>query len=140
MSIFSMIGSFMGGQQDQSDTQSGIVGLVQHVIQENGGVGGLVEKFQQSGLGDKAASWVSNSSDNQTLSPDHIDQVFSPDQITGWASKFGIDPATAKNLLAQALPHAVDHATPDGQVQSQGSIDWMGLAQRFLGGGQQSGE
>lgn len=144
MSIFGSIGSIAsqmlgGGQPEQGEQPSGVVGLVQHVIQENGGVGGLVEKFQQSGLGDRAASWVNSDNPNQTLSPSHISQVFSPDQIAGWASKFGVDPDTAKNLLAQAIPQAVDHATPDGEVPQQGdSIDWMGLAQRFLGGSQQT--
>jgi uncharacterized protein YidB (DUF937 family) len=57
--------------------------------------------------------------DNQPLTSEHIDRVFSSQEIDGWANQIGVAPDQMRSVLAQALPHVVDFLTPQGQVPSQ---------------------
>jgi uncharacterized protein YidB (DUF937 family) len=47
-----------------------------------GGLGGLVAKFQQAGLGDVVSSWI-GSGQNQAISPDQLGQVLGQDTLSG---------------------------------------------------------
>lgn len=91
--------------------------LQQVVHQDGGGIGGLISRFADAGLGQHAESWASAGS-NLPISADQIAQVFTPEEIEGWASKLGVSPEMTQTMLAQFLPHAVDHATPDGTIPS----------------------
>jgi uncharacterized protein YidB (DUF937 family) len=64
------------------------------------------------------------------ISADHIGQVFSPEEIDGWAAQAGTTP-DKRSVLAEALPHAVNHLTPDGQPPEMSSIP--SLLSAFLG-------
>lgn len=122
-----LLGSFDG----QQDTHANITDILQQVLAQNGGgVATLLSRCQQSGLGDQAKAWVNG--DHQPISGDQISQVFNDDEINGWASQLGVDPDKMRGMLAQALPHAVDHATPDGQVPNT-VPDLSGLVGRFFG-------
>src|SRR5262249_47044285 len=109
---------------------------------ENGGVSGLLSRFQNAGLGDTAQSWVSTGA-NQPITSEHIQQVFSGQELTDWAGKLGIPPEMISTLLAQVPPQVVDHCTPKGEwrrtearVQEAGEAEapgLMGLLGRFLG-------
>jgi uncharacterized protein YidB (DUF937 family) len=89
-------------------------GVLQQVLASQGGMGGLVQKFQQNGMGDHVQSWVGNGA-NMPVSGDQVGQMFSPQQIEGWAQSAGLPVASFLPMLAQVLPHAVDQATPGGQ-------------------------
>jgi uncharacterized protein YidB (DUF937 family) len=91
----------------------------------------LLSRFQDAGLGTQAQSWVSTGQ-NQPISPEHIDQVCSQDEISGWATQAGTTPDKMREVLAEALPHAVNHVTPNGQVPDQ-MPDLSSLVQQFLG-------
>ena len=56
----SAIGGAQGGQGQA-------IQLVTQLIQQHGGVGGLMSQLQQGGLGDALNSWVSNGA-NQSVS------------------------------------------------------------------------
>lgn len=95
------------------------------------GVTAIVSKFQSAGLGGLAQSWI-GSGQNAPISGDHIGQVFSPEQLDGWAQQAGTTPEALSGILAQALPHLVDHATPNGEVPDQ-PTNIVGLIGRLLG-------
>ena len=79
-----------------------------------GGLGGLLQTLERGGLGEVAQSWVSQGA-NLPISADQLKAALSSDQLAG---KLGIDPQTAAAQIAQVLPQAVDHLTPDGQAPS----------------------
>ena len=83
--------------------------------QQQGGLGGLLQKFQQAGMGNVANSWVGTGS-NQQVSPDQLQQVFGQQQVNQWAQQANMQPHDLLSQLSQYLPHAVDHMTPNGQV------------------------
>jgi len=99
--------------------QGGAAGAVSSLLESQGGVSGLVEKFQQGGLGDVVSSWV-GTGENQSVSADQIQQVLGSDQINALAGKLGLDPDQVSQALSQYLPQVIDKLTPNGQVPEGG--------------------
>ncbi|MBC7610405.1 MAG: DUF937 domain-containing protein [Polaromonas sp.] len=147
----SVLGSVMGGQQAQAGSGGGMGGLGNiggllnmvtsnpQLLQaltgmlsndgEHGGLGGLVAKFQQAGLGEVVGSWI-GSGQNQPVSGDQLTNVLGSDAITGLAQKLGISPDAAAGQLSNILPGLIDHLTPHGQAPAGGlgnSGDLMGM-------------
>ncbi|HQT87532.1 MAG TPA: YidB family protein [Acidiphilium sp.] len=115
MGLFDDIAGMASGMLGGNAPQSGVQGQVMNILQQNGisGVSGLVQQFEQSGLGAHAASWVGNGQ-NLPISADQVQQALGNPIIEQVAQKFGINTADAAQLLSQHLPNAVDQATPDG--------------------------
>jgi uncharacterized protein YidB (DUF937 family) len=84
-----------------------------------GGLGGLVEKFNQAGMGDVIASWISTGQ-NAPISGDRLGQVLGGDLLGNIASQLGTNPGDASGQLAQWLPQIVDRLTPQGQAPEGG--------------------
>ena len=131
-----MLGQLLGGLMGSGGQgQSPLVNVLQQVLAQQGGVGGLVSKFQQAGYGQQANSWVGASA-NQPVSPEQVGHVFAPEQIEQWATQAGTTPDAMRQVLAEAVPHTVDQLTPGGQVpppaQTQ-SADIGGMLQGLLG-------
>lgn len=130
-----MLGQVLGGMlgEGQGGQPSPLVGVLQQVLASQGGVAGVVSRFQAVGLGTQAQSWV-GTGQNASISADHVAQAFTPDQLQAWAQQAGTTP----DVLAQAIPHVVDHLTPEGQVPAQPAAqqpDLSMLVGRLLGGG-----
>jgi uncharacterized protein YidB (DUF937 family) len=126
-----------GGQPGQG---SPIVGIIQQVLAvqdgDKQGVAAIISKLQGAGLGDQVQSWIGSGA-NAPIAPHQIGNAFSPEQIQGWAQQAGTTPDALQQVLAQALPHVVDHLTPGGQVPEQTPpqmADLAGLLGRFMGG------
>src|SRR5256885_17182700 len=84
----------------------------------NGGQGGLsviVAKLQQAGFGDQVKSWIGNGQ-NLPISAEQLQQVLGSDTVRQLAAKFNIPIDDLAKALAQQLPTAVDHASPDGKL------------------------
>ena len=82
----------------------------------NGGMEGLVAKFEKGGMGEIVQSWVSTGS-NLPISADQIQSVLGSEQVASLTKAMGID----SSQLASALPGLIDHLTPGGQLP-QGNI------------------
>nr|WP_321985448.1 YidB family protein [uncultured Lichenicoccus sp.] len=134
--LLGQLGGLLGGS---SNAQAGAGGLLATVINDAGGPAGILAKFQQSGLGAQAESWV-GSGHNLPITAEQVAQVFPPAQLDAWAQQHGLPAGVASQVLAHFLPHAVDATTPDGTTPPQGApqpdasgIDFSSLIGR-LGG------
>ena len=115
-----VLGSMLGGSNDKS-----LLGkIAMEMISKNGGLGGVLEKFNQGGLSDLAASWVGQGK-NASLSEGQVDSVFGNEMIAEMASKFGVDSSLLTGQIAQFLPELVNQATPAGTVDDK-SDDLLG--------------
>lgn len=133
-----VLGSVLGGNQGQSqqaqDPLSAILGgltggsgaggggmgnvLLQlglSMIQQNGGLGGVLGKFRESGLGAQADSWV-GTGQNMNIAPDQLQQVFGSGALGDIAAKLGMSQDQAGSALSQMLPELINQLTPQGQV------------------------
>jgi uncharacterized protein YidB (DUF937 family) len=86
-----------------------------------GGLGGLLEKFQQSGHGDVAKSWV-GSGPNQPVSPGQLSSALGPSLIKTLAEKTGMSEQDVTAQLSNILPGFVDKLTPQGRVPTHDEI------------------
>jgi uncharacterized protein YidB (DUF937 family) len=89
--------------------------VVNGAIQKHGGLQGLVNQFEQQGLGATVKSWVGMGT-NQAISPDQVHQALGADTIKDLAAKAGMSTQDLANKLSAILPQAVDKLTPDGKI------------------------
>ena len=94
---------------------AGMVSVVNSLLEQHGGLQGLVNQFQQNGLGDTVNSWV-GTGPNQSISPDQVHQALGPDLLQQLSAKSGLSVQDLTQKLSQILPQAVDTMTPGGQV------------------------
>lgn len=106
----SILGSLLGGQTQSGQQQGGLGGLL-----GGSGLGGLLSKFQQGGLGEVAQSWV-GTGPNKPVSPDQLQQVFGDQQVDQWAQQANMPKQDLLSQLSSYLPQAIDKMTPNGQV------------------------
>jgi uncharacterized protein YidB (DUF937 family) len=89
-----------------------------------GGLGGLVSKLTNGGLGDQAKSWV-GTGPNQAVTPDQVHQALGQDTISQLAQQSGMSHDEVKTGLAGMLPNLVNQLTPNGSIPNAGSMGSM---------------
>ncbi|HTP46947.1 MAG TPA: YidB family protein [Casimicrobiaceae bacterium] len=113
-----LLGSLMGGSTQTG--QSPLLQMALQVIQQNGGLPGIIGKFQQAGYGQQAGSWV-GTGQNLPISADQLQQVLGSGSIAQIAQQLGLSHGEAGSSLAQALPQIIDKLTPTGQISADHS-------------------
>lgn len=87
----------------------------------HGGLPGLVQSFQQRGLGGIVDSWVSTGH-NLPISPDQLAQGLGSDKLGSLAQSLGMSQGDLSSRLSELLPNVVDQLTPTGQVPSENEL------------------
>ncbi len=82
--------------------------------QLNQGLGGLIQSFERSGLGDVIGSWI-GTGQNQSVQPGQLDQALGGDTLDALIRQTGMSKGELLNHLAQALPGVIDALTPNGR-------------------------
>ena len=94
-----------------------------------GGLGGLIAKFQQAGLGPVIASWIGGGP-NEPVSGEQVTSALGSSTVADMAGKLGLNSGEVAGQLSQLLPLLVNQLTPQGQAPAQGlgnSSDLMGM-------------
>ena len=111
-------GALGGGQAQGASPLLSIVASMLADRGPHGGLGGLIQQFQQAGLGEQIQSWI-GTGQNLPISADHIVQVLGP-RLGQIAQQLGVSHGEAADQLAQTLPQIIDHVTPNGEVPHGG--------------------
>ena len=120
----SVVGALAGGE---SGGNNGLVDVVMQLINSQpGGLGGLVQSFQQGGLGEVVNSWVSTGQ-NLPVSAEQLQAVLGGGQLQNIAAQLGVSPEQASGSLAELLPQVVDKLTPGGQLPQGGDLLAQGM-------------
>jgi uncharacterized protein YidB (DUF937 family) len=82
---------------------------------ETGGLSGIVQAFQQTGLGEIISSWIGTGG-NLPVSADQLLHGLGEDKIREIAEKAGVSPQDAVSQLTALLPGIIDKLTPDGKI------------------------
>jgi uncharacterized protein YidB (DUF937 family) len=85
------------------------------------GLGGLLNKLQQGGLGNEAKSWV-GSGQNQPVSPGQLGSALGSNIIKLLAQKSGLSEEELTKQLSQILPGIVDKLTPNGRLPTAAEL------------------
>jgi uncharacterized protein YidB (DUF937 family) len=80
-----------------------------------GGLSAIVAKLEQAGLGDQVKSWIGNGQ-NLPITADQLQQALGSDTAKQLAARFNIPLDQLTKILAEQLPLAVDHASPNGTL------------------------
>lgn len=104
------LGGMLGGsgKQDPAAMLSGL-------LNDTGGLEGLMAKFKSAGLGDQFASWVGDGA-NKSVGADEVKNAIGTDELQRLAGNLGMKSETILPLLAQFLPQVIDKLTPKGQI------------------------
>jgi uncharacterized protein YidB (DUF937 family) len=133
MGLFDAMAGALGGQEGAAGggLLGAVIGMLGHE-QAGGGLAGLVQKFQQGGLGDVVASWI-GTGQNLPVSPDQLRQVLGSDVIGQLAQQLGVPQEDVASQLSQLLPQVVDQATPEGRLPDEGGLGSLGDVSALLG-------
>lgn len=126
--------TFGGGSRQTQDPLGGILGnltgsrgggagnlllqLALSMLQQNGGLGGVLGKFREAGMGAQADSWVSTGP-NLNISQDQLQQVFGSGALNDLAAQLGMSQDQAGSAMSQVLPELINQLTPQGEVTSE---------------------
>ena len=92
-----------------------LIAVLMQLLQRNGGLGGLLQQFQQAGYGREADSWVSTG-ENSPIGGDVLSKVLGSGEIDRIAQQLGMSRGQAADQVASALPDVVNQMTPKGSV------------------------
>jgi uncharacterized protein YidB (DUF937 family) len=91
------------------------------LLEQVGGVDGLVKKFESAGLGGVAKSWISTGS-NEPVSPGQVKEALGQQQLEQVANEANVSPDQAAEGLSKVLPEAVDNLTPNAEVPAPETV------------------
>ena len=80
-----------------------------------GGLGGLLNKLEQGGLGNQTKSWV-GTGQNQPVSPGQLGQALGPNIIKTLSQMTGLSEDDLTKQLSQGIPVIVNTLTPNGKL------------------------
>ena len=99
-------------------------------VHRNGGLGGVLNRVQQKGYSQQAASWVSTGP-NEDLPPEAMAEIVGTEELSRLSQQLGVDSSEVSSTMAQILPEVVNQLTPDGNVPDD-SDDVLGQGLRSL--------
>ena len=113
-------GMFSGNEGESTGLMGGVMEMLTN--SETGSLGGLVQSFQEKGLGGIISSWIGTGA-NLPISAEQLQQGLGSDMVQNLAAKVGIPPEELSGKLAELLPGIIDKLTPDGTVPEGGLLE-----------------
>lgn len=110
MSLFNSVlsaAASLGLGKDQKEQASLLPALIQVVNQYPGGITGLMQAFQQGGLGAIVSSWMGQGQ-NLPVEPNQLQQVLGSSMVNELVQKSGLDQSAVLGHLSTLLPVIVD--------------------------------
>jgi uncharacterized protein YidB (DUF937 family) len=124
----SILGGMLGGRRGGLGGARGSSGstalmmmllpLAMRWVQQNGGVGAVLDRFKQQGLGKKAQSWLSTG-DNEPLDEQSVQQVVGSHELAQMAQRLGVPEHEVAQAFADIMPEMVNQLSPQGSMHQQ---------------------
>lgn len=134
MGFGSLVENLAGGGGDHAK----VLGALMSELQSRpGGVGELLQRFHQNGMGSQVEQW--SSGQTQPANPSEVQQGLSGSGIVeAIAQKTGLPASTIQSVLSTAVPVLVHHLVSNGHVTPQGqptgnAPTTQGILQSVLG-------
>jgi uncharacterized protein YidB (DUF937 family) len=122
--IGSVIGNMMGGAGAAPGAAPGagaganpLLNIAFQLMQQQGGLQGLLGTLNQGGMAQQAASWVGQGQ-NQGVSGDMLKSVLGSGVLGNLGAQHGMDANQVSSGLASMLPELINQMTPQGNVPS----------------------
>src|SRR5262245_26431498 len=95
-----------------------LIALALQMLQQNGGIQGVLAKFQKAGYQEQAQSWVATGR-HLPLGGAPFQKALTGGGIGQIASMLGLSRAEASTQMASVLPDVIDRMTPEGQIPDE---------------------
>lgn len=82
-----------------------------------GGLGELLDRFNQAGHKETADSWV-GTGPNKDIAPQDLKNAIGPEVLQTLTRATGLSESELLNRLSRELPNAVDQYTPQGRISA----------------------
>lgn len=115
-----VVNSLAGSGDESSSLANGVLKMLVGGGQSSG-LAGLVQSFQQQGLGSLVSSWI-GTGENLPITGEQVTQGVGQVQIQQLAETTGLSNETVSSKLAELLPGIVDKLTPDGKIPESGLL------------------
>lgn len=99
---------------------------------QTGGLHGLVERFQEAGLGNVISSWI-GTGQNVPITGAQVQQALGEGQLQQIAEETGLGEDETADRLSEMLPDLVDKLTPAGHIPQGGLGNMSALLDHFMG-------
>jgi uncharacterized protein YidB (DUF937 family) len=93
--------------------------LISALMNQPGGLGGILAKFSQAGLGSVVQSWISRG-ENMPITGNQVQNALGSDLLGKLAGSAGVNSNSAATMIAKFLPTIVNNLTPDGAMPKGG--------------------
>jgi uncharacterized protein YidB (DUF937 family) len=113
------VGNLFGGGSGSAAAEPEVASQPQEGLL--GGLGNLLQRFQQTGHGDIINSWV-GPGENRSITPDQLHQALGHEAVNNLSRMTGAAPNQLLSELSRVLPGVVDKLTPQGRVPDQAEI------------------
>jgi uncharacterized protein YidB (DUF937 family) len=126
-----LLGSLLGGATGSAQQgQSQLMQVALQLIQQNGGLPGIISKFQNGGMAQQIESWVGHG-ENLPITGSQLQELLGTGTIGQMAQQMGLSHSDASSNLAQMLPQLIDKLTPNGRLPDNHS-DLLAQAMSML--------
>jgi uncharacterized protein YidB (DUF937 family) len=118
MGLMDLVQDFAGasGNADHAKVAGG---LLEELQSQPGGIGGVLQAFQQNGMGGVAQQWANGQT--QPANPSDIEAgLGGSGMIDSIAQRTGLSPTVVKAGLAAAVPILVHHMVSNGHLTADG--------------------
>ncbi len=135
MSLFNSVlsaATSMVLSKDQKEQASLLPALIQVINQYPGGISGLVQRFQQGGLGAIVSSWMSQGQ-NLPVNSEQLEQNLDASVVNDLAQKSGLNQASVLGHLTTLLPVLVDKVFSSSDQTPPAQLDASTLITSVLG-------
>ena len=92
--------------------------LAMRWVQKSGGMGAVLDRFRQQGMGKQAQSWV-HTGDNDGIDGNAVQQVVGGSELQQMAQRLGVPQQEVAQAFAEIMPQMVDHLSPQGELPAQ---------------------
>ena len=123
MGVLDSLASSALGAGQTAGLGEAVLGMLQN---GQGGLSGLVQAFEQQGLGSVISSWV-GTGQNLPINADQLKQVLGAGPLAAVAQQAGVSADQGLGALTQLLPQLIDRLTPNGQLPQGGNLLQTGL-------------
>lgn len=104
-----------GGLGDMLGNLGGALGGLAGGGGLGGGLGDVIDRFRQTGRGEKVDSWI-RPGDNMPVESSDLEEALGDDTIAELTEKTGLSRSELLDRLSKTLPDAVNQLTPDGRI------------------------
>jgi uncharacterized protein YidB (DUF937 family) len=132
MSIFDSLKAVASQAVELVQNNPQIIEGIKKIVEDSGGVSGLVQKFKDKGFADVASSWVGKG-ENASIGAEDVMKVLGKESVSELAGKVGMDTEATAGIVSSLLPIVIDKLSPDGdEPKDDVTSQLTSLASMFL--------